>query len=57
VFHEFLERIVARGDVWFAPLEEITAFTGPEIDAGRRKAMVEPIPQYAEPVGKMRRRR
>jgi hypothetical protein len=55
VFHQFLETVVARGDVWFAPMEEIAAYARAEIDAGRFKAMVEPLPQYERPVGRVLR--
>jgi peptidoglycan-N-acetylglucosamine deacetylase len=53
VFHEFLEKAVAQGDVWFAPMEEIAAYARAEIDGGRYKAMVELIPQYDRPVGRV----
>jgi peptidoglycan-N-acetylglucosamine deacetylase len=53
VFHEFLENVVARGDVWFAPMEEIAAYARAEIDAGRYKAMVELLPQYERPIGRV----
>jgi hypothetical protein len=56
VFHAFLEKIVARGDVWFAPMEEIAAHARAEIDAGRFKPMVEVLPQYERPVGRVFRK-
>jgi len=52
VFAEFLEKVVAQGDVWFAPLEEIAAYVRAETDAGRYQPRVELIPQYSEPVGR-----
>jgi hypothetical protein len=52
VFAEFLEKVVAQGDVWFAPLEEIAAYVRAETDAGRYQPRVELIPQYPEPVGR-----
>jgi peptidoglycan-N-acetylglucosamine deacetylase len=53
VFHGFLEKVVAQGDVWFASMEEIAAYTRAEIDAGRYKPMVELLPQYERPVGRV----
>ncbi len=53
VFAEFLEKIVAQGDVWFAPLEEIAAHVRAVIDQGRYTPRVELIPQYEEPVGRV----
>lgn len=52
VFHEFLEKVVAQGDVWFAPMEEIAAHVRAEIAAGRHDPMVEVLPQYEGPVGR-----
>ncbi|QND64535.1 polysaccharide deacetylase [Mesorhizobium loti] len=57
VFNEFLEKVVAQGDVWFAPMEEIAAHVRAEIAAGRHQPMVEPIPQYEKPVGRVLPRR
>jgi peptidoglycan/xylan/chitin deacetylase (PgdA/CDA1 family) len=57
VFNEFLEKIVAQGDVWFAPMEEIAAYVRAEVDAGRYASMVELIPQYERPVGRALPRR
>jgi peptidoglycan-N-acetylglucosamine deacetylase len=53
VFHEFLEKVVAQGDVWFAPMEEIAAYVRTEVDAGRYQSMVEFIPQYEKPIGRV----
>jgi peptidoglycan-N-acetylglucosamine deacetylase len=44
--------IVARGQVWFAPMEEIASYARAEIAAGRFKPMVEVLPQYEGPVGR-----
>ena len=57
VFAEFLEKVVAQGDVWFAPMEEIAGYVRGEIDAGRHEPMVDLIPQYEEPVGRVLPRR
>jgi len=50
VFAEFLERAVASGEVWFAPMEEIAAHVQGLVDAGRYTPRVEVLPQYAGPV-------
>ena len=57
VFAEFLEKVVAQGDVWFAPMEEIAEFVRGEIDAGRHQPMIETIPQYEKPIGRVLPRR
>jgi len=51
VFAQFLEQVVERGDVWFAPLEEIAAYVRSQVDSGAYSPRVEIIPQYAESVG------
>lgn len=56
VFQEFLESVVSRGDVWFAPMEEIAAYAREQIDAGKHTPRVELLPQYPEPVGRVPRR-
>ncbi|WP_088348852.1 MULTISPECIES: polysaccharide deacetylase [Rhodomicrobium] len=53
VFDAFLEKVVRRGDVWFAPMEEIAAYARAEIDAGRFQAMTDLLPQYEQPVGRV----
>jgi len=53
VFAEFLEKLVAQGDVWFAPLEEIAAHVKTLIDQGKYSPRVETIPQYDEPIGRV----
>jgi hypothetical protein len=57
VFAEFLEKVVSQGEVWFAPMEEIAEFVRGEIDAGRHQPLVEAIPQYEKPVGRVFARR
>ncbi|MBD9596913.1 polysaccharide deacetylase [Ensifer sp. ENS05] len=57
VFRQFLERVLERGDVWFAPLEEIAAYTRELIDSGGYKPMVELLPQYDKPAGRVLPRR
>lgn len=57
VFAEFLRGVVAQGDVWFAPMEEIAAYVQSEIAAGRHVPKVELIPQYEKPVGRVLPRR
>jgi len=54
--NNLLEKIVARGDVWFAPMEEIAAYARAEIGAGRFKPIVEVLPQYERPVGRVFRK-
>lgn len=53
VFTEFLEKVLARDDVWFAPLEEIAAYVRAQVDAGHHKPRIELIPQYPAPIGRM----
>ena len=53
VFTEFLEKVLARGDVWFAPLEEIAAYVRAQVDGGHHLPRVELIPQYSAPIGRM----
>ena len=57
VFAEFLETIVARGDVWFAPMEEIAAHVQGLVAAGRYAPRVEKLPQHERPVGRALPRR
>lgn len=51
VFAQFLEQVVKKGDVWFAPLEEIAAYVRGQVDSGDYKPRVEILPQYAESIG------
>ncbi|MBA8904366.1 MULTISPECIES: polysaccharide deacetylase family protein [Aminobacter] len=57
VFREFLEQVVTKGDVWFAPMEEIAAHVRAETEAGRHEPMVELLPQYQRPIGRVLPRR
>jgi hypothetical protein len=50
--------MMAQGDVWFAPMEEIAAHVRREIDEGRYlPPRVELLPQYPELLGRMFLRR
>lgn len=53
VFNAFLEKIVARGDVWFAPMEEIAQHALNEMQQGRWIPQTEKLPQYAQPAGRV----
>ncbi len=53
VFAEFLAELVAQGDVWFAPLEEIAAHVKGLIEQGKYAPRIETIPQYEEPIGRV----
>ncbi len=53
VFAAFLEKIVAQGDVWFAPMEEIAAHVAKLAAEGAIAPRVETIPQYPGPVGRI----
>jgi peptidoglycan/xylan/chitin deacetylase (PgdA/CDA1 family) len=57
VFSEFLETVIARGDVWFAPMEEIAAHVSAVVADGTWTPRVERLPQYTEPVGRALPRR
>jgi peptidoglycan-N-acetylglucosamine deacetylase len=46
----FLERVLAQGKVWFAPVEEIIQHAKSEAAAGRWKPLVETLPYYDKPV-------
>jgi peptidoglycan-N-acetylglucosamine deacetylase len=46
VFAEFLEKILVRGDVWFAPMEEIAAYVNKLIAEGAYKPRIVEMPQY-----------
>jgi peptidoglycan/xylan/chitin deacetylase (PgdA/CDA1 family) len=56
-FTELLEQILARGDVWFAPMEEIAAHVKREAAVGRFVPRVDLLPQYPGPVGRALPRR
>ncbi|WP_181702108.1 polysaccharide deacetylase family protein [Chthonobacter albigriseus] len=57
VFSEFLEKAVARGDVWFAPMEEIAAHVKAVTDSGEYTPRLELLPQYTAPIGRALPRR
>jgi peptidoglycan-N-acetylglucosamine deacetylase len=46
----FLEKILARGGVWFAPLEEIARHAAAMEAAGRWRPRIETLPYYDKPV-------
>ncbi len=50
VVHRFLEKVLARADVWFAPMEEIAAHVLKVVADGSWKPRVDRMPSYAEPV-------
>jgi peptidoglycan/xylan/chitin deacetylase (PgdA/CDA1 family) len=50
VVSEYLEEVVARGDVWFAPMEEIAAHVRDVIAKGLYTPREIPMPQYDGPV-------
>ena len=51
VFEEFLTAVLERGDVWFAPMEEIADYAQQQRLAGQFKPRVEVLPQYPDAVG------
>ena len=50
VVHRFLEGVLDRGDVWFAPMEEIAAHVLKVTTDGSWTPRVDRLPYYAEPV-------
>jgi hypothetical protein len=50
VFTEFLEKVLARGDVWFAPMEEIAAHVNNLVASGTYAPRIVEMPQYDGPV-------
>jgi len=50
VVHDFLERVLERGDVWFAPMEEIAAHVLKLAGAGLWKPRIDRMPPYPGPV-------
>ena len=50
VWHGFLETVLARGDVWFAPMEEIAAHVQGLVASGRWTPRVDRLPHYLSPV-------
>jgi len=49
-WHRFLETAVARGDVWFAPMEEIAAHVQRLVDTGAWQPRIDWLPYYDAPV-------
>ncbi len=49
-WHRFLETMVARGDVWFAPMEEIAAHVQRLIASGAWQPRIDRLPYYSAPV-------
>lgn len=49
-WHRFLETMVARGDVWFAPMEEIAAHVLHLVASGGWTPRIDRLPYYAAPV-------
>lgn len=50
VFCEFLQGIVERGDVWFAPMEEIASYVSELEASGAWSPRVDRLPYYSAPV-------
>lgn len=49
---DWLEGVLKRGDVWFAPLQEIIGHVRDMVDAGRYEPNTHHLPYYDGPVGK-----
>ena len=50
VWHRFLEGLRLRGDVWFAPMEEIAAHVQAVVEKGQWQPRIDRLPYYNEPV-------
>ena len=50
VWHRFLESLVTRGDVWFAPMEEIAAHVQGLVASGGWHPRIDYLPYYTAPV-------
>jgi hypothetical protein len=50
VWHAFLEAVLARGDVWFAPMEEIADYVAGQVASGRYTPRIDRLPYYEGPV-------
>jgi hypothetical protein len=50
VVHRFLEQVLTRGDVWFAPMEEIAAHVRRVVENGSWSPRIDRLPFYSEPV-------
>jgi peptidoglycan/xylan/chitin deacetylase (PgdA/CDA1 family) len=48
---QFIEQLLARGDVWFAPMEDIAAHVAQLVASGKWTPMRETLPQYDGPLG------
>lgn len=53
VMSEFLEAVLARGDVWFAPMQDVAAHVRALTASGAYTPRVEVLPQYTGPLGRM----
>ena len=50
VVHKFLEQVLSRGDVWFAPMEEIAAHVTKMVNDGSWTPRIDAVPFYDAPV-------
>lgn len=50
VVKEFLENVMTRGDVWFAPMEDIAAHVRSCVDDGKWAPRIDRVPFYEQPV-------
>ena len=50
VVHDFLKNVLARGDVWFAPMEEIAAHVLSVTGSGAWQPRIDRLPYYDAPV-------
>ncbi len=50
VWHGFLEELRSRGDVWFAPMEDIAAHVQAVVANGKWQPRIDRLPYYSEPV-------
>lgn len=53
VFATFLEKVLQRGDVWFAPMEEIALHARSEMTQGRWIPQIQQLPQYTQAAGRV----
>ncbi len=54
VMSEFLEQVLSRGDVWFAPMEEIAGHVAAVTASGAYTPRVDVLPQLSAPIGKLK---
>jgi peptidoglycan/xylan/chitin deacetylase (PgdA/CDA1 family) len=52
IFEGFIESALNRGDVWFAPMEDIAAYVHAAHREQRYSARIDVIPQYTEPASR-----